>query len=692
MQMTIPYAIASVVLLCTLADPPGVRAASPATTRTAPTTAPATRPTSQPWTHLDFLDQPGSFQFAILADNAGGIRPGVFERGIQKLNLMRPAFVMSVGDLIRGYTRDPEELSGMWDSFQSAVAGLKMPFFYLVGNHDAYNRLSVDEWQRRFGKSYYHFVYRDVLFLCLNTEDPPSGLDASISPEQIRWLKNVLAENADVRWTFVFMHRPMWNSHPPPATAPTSAPATRPASMPAASAPVEDGWKEVEASLRADDRQFTVFAGHRHTYLKQVRDGRDFVELATTGGITETLPNDVRSNAMGVLTGRFDHFTWVTMTEAGPQIANVLLDGVWPDDIRTPESTPFATQLLRQPPVWLDPIMTQELKFSSATSKLHVVNDSDVTMYMQGTFERSAQLSVEPSTVYLELAPKSEQSVDVTISAELPAQVKVLLPLPLHWKVEYETSRGEPGRQDLKLQSVSRNAITPLLPLGKRVNAAILDGKLDDWDNLSNVINPPAQVLGDPRGYHGEADASARFAVQHDDNFLYVAAKVIDDQIVLDRSRVRRGNERFRGVEVETWPDLPEDFTRQLDGLEIIIDARSDPDRSLSRGALPLTNSAFIAVHPPTDEQSRPVIYRQNRLPKGSRVECRRDEGGYAVEVAIPLSYIIQRQSPAWSRVRVNVTVNDVDGEDESPVQLPWQPAWGDDLNVIGSGTFERTQ
>ena len=179
--------------------------------------------------------------------------------------------------------------------------------------------------------------------------------------------------------------------------------------------------------------------------------------------------------------------------------------------------------------------------------------------------------------------------------------------------------------------------------------------------------------------------------MQYDDNFLYVGAKVVDNQIVLDRARVRRNNERFRGAEVETWPDLPGDFTRQLDGLEITVDARSDPERSLARGSRPLVNSAFVAVHPPADAQTPAIVYRRNRLPKGTRVECKRSDGGYSVEVAIPLSYIIQMQGPAWSRVRVNVTINDVDDE-ESPVQLPWQPAWADDFNVIGSGTFERAR
>jgi len=47
-----------------------------------------------------------NFQFAIVTDRTGGHRPGVFMEGIHKLNLLQPEFVMSVGDLIEGYTED----------------------------------------------------------------------------------------------------------------------------------------------------------------------------------------------------------------------------------------------------------------------------------------------------------------------------------------------------------------------------------------------------------------------------------------------------------------------------------------------------------------------------------------------------------------------------------------------------------
>ena len=36
---------------------------------------------SKPYTHLNFKNDPDEFQFAIISDNAGGVRPGVLQDG-----------------------------------------------------------------------------------------------------------------------------------------------------------------------------------------------------------------------------------------------------------------------------------------------------------------------------------------------------------------------------------------------------------------------------------------------------------------------------------------------------------------------------------------------------------------------------------------------------------------------------------
>jgi hypothetical protein len=249
-------------------------------------------------------DNPDDFHFAIIPDRGGGERPGVFLQAVVKTALLRPAFVMSVGDLIEGYDADAAELDRQWNELDALLQPLDMPFFRVAGNHDLEHPPQAAKWRERFGCSYYSFTYRGVLFLCLDTQAAGAP---GLGDQQIAYFAEVLKRNPHPRWTFVFMHWPLWRR--------------------------DDlaGFERIEALL--GDRPYTVFAGHAHEYQLWRRRGRQYVQLATAGGA---------SNLTGVKEGRFDHVTWVTMTAAGPRIANLTLDGILPVDVRTAEQIPKA--------------------------------------------------------------------------------------------------------------------------------------------------------------------------------------------------------------------------------------------------------------------------------------------------------------------------------------------------------------
>ena len=77
-----------------------------------------------PWNNLNLNNAEENFQFAIVTDRTGGHRPGVFLDGILKLNLLQPEFVMSVGDLIEGYTTDTTRLNEEWKEFNGFIDSL----------------------------------------------------------------------------------------------------------------------------------------------------------------------------------------------------------------------------------------------------------------------------------------------------------------------------------------------------------------------------------------------------------------------------------------------------------------------------------------------------------------------------------------------------------------------------------------
>jgi len=373
-----------------------------------------------PWNNLRLNNDADDFQFAIVSDRTGGHRPTVFSRAIEQLNLLQPEFVVSVGDLIEGYTENPARLADEWREFQGYVARLQMPFFYVPGNHDISNPHMERIWKERFGRRYYHFVYRNVLFLLLCSEDPPGKDNGRIADEQAAYVKRTLAENAGVRWTLVFLHKPLWIE-----------------------AKVEEtGWLKVEELLNG--RPYTVVAGHVHRYERSIRNGQRYYQLATTGG---------SSKMRGTRYGEFDHIVWVTMKEGGPVLANILLDGVLPEDLRRVETGELgvlrrdlrATHAVRGV-VYYDgtPLPHAQVVFHPADSK---APRADALSDVDGTFTLSTYTPGDG-------APAGEY--DVTVVASRPRDdqrpVRHLLPARLAKK---ETSglrlEVKPGPNEFRL-------------------------------------------------------------------------------------------------------------------------------------------------------------------------------------------------------------------------------------------------
>jgi predicted phosphodiesterase len=279
-----------------------------------------------PWTNEEFDAEDGKFTFAIFSDLTGGERERIFEIAVAQLAMLRPEFIINVGDLIEGSTEDPVEADAQWDSFDERADRATAPIFYVGGNHDLTGDVLQRVWDQRYGRRYYHFVYKNVLFLVLDTEDNtpermqeifearnraieavktegwetfeqseyskmPEQSAGNIGAEQSQYFLDVLAANQDVRWTFLFLHKSPWLR--------------------------EDlaSFRAIEDALA--ERPYTLFNGHVHVYEHVERRGRDYIRLATTGGVQ--FPERGRSA---------DHVMLVTVSESGVDIANLLMEGI----------------------------------------------------------------------------------------------------------------------------------------------------------------------------------------------------------------------------------------------------------------------------------------------------------------------------------------------------------------------------
>ncbi len=247
----------------------------------------------RPWTDRNFDDAEGKFTFAVFSDLTGGEREGVYDVAVAQLNLLRPEFVVNVGDLIEG-DEDRAEVDRQWDQFDARTGKARAPVFYTGGNHDLLGEALTGAWADRLGPAYYHFVYKDVLFLVLDTEDhspermreiarlrqdalavaQAQGWDAfgdteyarlpenhagNVSPAQADYFLDVLGRHPDVRHTFLLLHKAPWLRED------------------------LEPFRAIEQALA--DRPYTVLHGHEHGYRYRQRHGRDYIQLATTGGV-----------------------------------------------------------------------------------------------------------------------------------------------------------------------------------------------------------------------------------------------------------------------------------------------------------------------------------------------------------------------------------------------------------------------
>ena len=293
----------------------------------------AALPNAKPWTAKKFKNKPRNFQFAIIGDRTGGANvEETFKIAMGQINLLQPEFVINVGDVIEGYSDDKKELHAEWDEFDEILNTLEMPFFRTPGNHDISNKTAQQVWRERHGATYYSFVYKDVLFMVLDSEDPPreappgiqeslaeynrlqtedpakakellagfmkdeavvAGLSKPVdfSEKQMAWIKKTLADHADVRWTFLFQHEPAWENP-------------------------SESFKEIQQLLKA--RKHTYFAGHLHYYDNDVIDGHEHITMGPAG-----------ASFHHEGPGNVDHIMWVTMTDDGPQIGNIALKGLF---------------------------------------------------------------------------------------------------------------------------------------------------------------------------------------------------------------------------------------------------------------------------------------------------------------------------------------------------------------------------
>lgn len=563
---------------------------------------------NKPVTNLHFNDDTNKLQFAIISDLWGGNRPGVFEDAVDKLNLLQPQFVISVGDLIDGKKHDATLIGQQWRDFTAKVNILSMPFFYVPGNHDIGNADMEREWKNRFGKAYYYFIYKNVLFLCVNTQD---GGVSGIKEDQINYFKKAIADNPNVRWTFIFMHRPVWQG----------------------GSQKEEGYEKIEAALK--DRNYTLFSGHHHTYLYNLKNGKKHFVLGTTGGGIEL---------RGEKFGEYDHVTWVTVNkQQSPTIINLKLNGLIREDIVNEKTFPVTQTLINEDWITTPTFVSPHQFERSISPQIFFSNPTSYPLVITGSLPKVNGYEITPVTLNITLPPKTKKTQLLTISSTDNTDVDLSMLRYIDFGL-YGTYQL--GKDTFQLPSKKRLAldwqqILPMISNAKR----IADDQFENFDS-AGFVSVTAPELQNKWYWYGPNDCLIKFRLTRDSKYLYITAFVTDDQLELGK------NQDVLYIDIEDKNSKATRLSIQPDVKESIL--TSD-------------NKSLL--------QAKDVILK-------SKVNT---NGMLRFLIQLPLDKIVKQDHS----FRFNIGYRDQDNTpDIENSTLFWKPVWGSAGDYKNSGTY----
>lgn len=240
-------------------------------------------PDNVPMVERQWTNNSNKFTFVILGDRWSGgdgeENQATFDLAVREINMLRPDFVITIGDMIPGHMRGREQWHQEWADYFRPASRLGVPLLFTVGNHDISNLEMYEWWKQDRGRTYYSFDYKGAHFLVINTEEERVDGRGPVWEAQMQFIERDLAENVAAPHTFIFMHKPMWIDNR-----------------------YEADWARIERALGGRPR--SVIAGHWHRVQTDWRNGNLYAVFGGTGcgGRNPVLE-----------LGAFQHYTHVTV-------------------------------------------------------------------------------------------------------------------------------------------------------------------------------------------------------------------------------------------------------------------------------------------------------------------------------------------------------------------------------------------
>jgi hypothetical protein len=216
-------------------------------------------------------------------------------------------------------------------------------------------------------------------------------------------------------------------------------------------------FEKIEDALKS--RKHTVIAGHEHHYQYIERKNSNYYVLGTTGG-----GSALRGNRFG----EFDHIVWMTMTDNGPVMVNLKLDGILSHDISNAATAKMARAMLSNTNSRFFVLTNQGKEFTDGTAYLQFKNTADVTLNINLSFYHHHKVDLLPSKERIKLLPGEEKMIEVSIKAHEPTKYNELGFLRYYWKFGYEGQEYKnfylDGNSDFSIETSTPNYFKPNTP------------------------------------------------------------------------------------------------------------------------------------------------------------------------------------------------------------------------------------
>jgi len=415
-------------------------------------------------------------RFAVLGDRTGDHQPGLYGKAVEEVNRLRPEFVMTVGDMIEGYTEDSTILKEEWEEYLALLEPLSVPVYHVPGNHDITSDPLEAFYERYIGvDANYSFDHRGVHITIFDNSRWESSEE--LPQEKIDWLIDDLQKNNGADYNLVFMHKPFWYN-----TTALGEP---------------DTLHSVFTAFGVDG----VFTGHYHRYFSGEYDDISYTSIGASGA---RLPD----NQFGLM----QHFAWVTVDADGIHIAPILVGSVAAWDDKTADDVRFADDVNRLALAFRSAAPVSENLAVAQTEVSALVRNlsPDKTLTDTLRWEIPDNWRVTPPNLPVEIAPNDSLSVQFTVSAH-----GSLYPVP---SLSLDVTFGD----DETIEVTNSLHIAREIACQSVQSAPTIDGRLDE-----SLWRFPVTDLFSPSGEVSDID-STEFYWAFDEDNLYLAARCFD--------------------------------------------------------------------------------------------------------------------------------------------------------------------